>query len=315
MTNTMYTGIIIYGAGSRGKGCYDFLKRYKKENLVLAFCDKEYEKIKNVEDKSVLSFDEACKYNLPFLISLVDISAKEDLKYKIESAGQKWINLDDLSEIIGLDRVAFNREFCAFFHEDGMNQYFYAAEQKSSVDVFWGENSLFLKQFNKLDLTNVIELACGRGRHVTRYLNLAEKITLVDILKQNIEICKERFKDSDKITYYCNNGYNLEKLEENQYTALFCYDAMVHFEMMDIYEYLKDIYRVLAPGGMALIHHSNNTSDYMASFANAPQGRSFMSKDIFAYLAFRCGFKIISQEEIDWGVKNLDCISLIAKIG
>ena len=38
-----------------------------------------------------------------------------------------------------------------------------------------------------------------------------------------------------------------------------------------------------------------------------------MSKDIFAYLAYRCGFEIIDQKEIDWGISNLDCISLIKK--
>lgn len=43
---------------------------------------------------------------------------------------------------------------------------------------------------------------------------------------------------------------------------------MVHFEMINIYRYLKDIFRVLKPGGMALIHHSNNLDDYKASFTN-----------------------------------------------
>ena len=52
---------------------------------------------------------------------------------------------------------------------------------------------------------------------------------------------------------------------------------MVHFEMIDIYRYLKDIFRVLKPGGMALIHHSNNSDDYKASFTNSIYGRSFMS--------------------------------------
>ena len=160
---------------------------------------------------------------------------------------------------------------------------------------------------------NVIELACGRGRHVPHYLQKAGKVTLVDILEENISACKKRFVDEKNISYYCNNGYNLAELETGKYTSLFCYDAMVHFEMLDIYEYLKDIYRVLIPGGKVLIHHSNNTSDYKASFANAPNGRSFMSKDIFAYLAYRAGFEILEQEIIDWGIKNLDCISLIQK--
>ena len=146
-----------------------------------------------------------------------------------------------------------------------------------------------------------------------RYLHKAGKVTLVDILEENIAACRNRFQTEQNISYYRNNGYNLEKLASEEYTALFCYDAMVHFEMMDIYEYLKDIYRVLVPGGMAVLHHSNNTADYKASFANAPNGRSFMSKELFAYLAYRAGFEVVEQEVIDWGVQNLDCISLVRK--
>lgn len=50
-------------------------------------------------------------------------------------------------------------------------------------------------------------------------------------------------------------------------------------------EYLKDIYRILQNNGKTLIHHSNYSDDYKASFKNAPNGRSFMSKQLFAYLA------------------------------
>lgn len=313
MENNAEAGIIIYGAGLRGKNSYEFIKKLNKKNIVVAFCDQKYNEIKNIDDKQVVSFEEACKYNVPFMVSPTDKNTRMEIIDKIEKSGHKWFNVDDISEVIGVDKVIFNREFCAFFHEDGMNGYFEAAEQKDSLDVFWGKKSMFVKMFNKLDLTSVIELACGRGRHVPEYAYKAKEVTLVDILEKNIEKCKERFKDYKNIRYYCNNGYNLEKLESNHYTALFCYDAMVHFEMMDIYEYLKDIHRVLAPGGMALIHHSNNTSDYKASFVNAPHGRSFMSKDIFAYLAYRCGFQIVEQREIDWEIENLDCISLICK--
>lgn len=305
--------IIIYGAGARGKGCYDFIKKFKKENIVVGFCDEKYDQIQNIEDKKVVSFDEACKYDVPFLISVVDNKVVENIQCKIKDAGRKWINLDDLAVIFGEDKVTVNREFCAFFHLKGMNQYFDDAESDDSINVFWGKNSPFYEQFKQLNLKNVIELACGRGRHVPHYIHESGQVTLVDILDENINLCKERFKAETNIEYYCNNGYNLSELGSEKYTALFCYDAMVHFEMMDIYEYLKDIYRVLVDGGKVLIHHSNNASDYKASFANAPHGRSFMSKDIYAYLAYRCGFKVLEQKEIDWGIKNLDCITLLQK--
>lgn len=37
--------IIIYGAGARGKGCYDFIKKFKKENMVIGFCDEKFDQI------------------------------------------------------------------------------------------------------------------------------------------------------------------------------------------------------------------------------------------------------------------------------
>ena len=65
--------------------------------------------------------------------------------------------------------------------------------------MFWGEESVFYRFFRELDLHNVIELACGRGRHVSYYMNKAEMITLVDILEENMVICKERFKDVNSV--------------------------------------------------------------------------------------------------------------------
>lgn len=306
-----YNQIIIYGAGRRGKACYDFIKNRGKEDIIYAFCDRNWESIISLDGKKVISFEEAKKYKVPFLISVVE--ATENIKAMITDADCKWINLEELSLILGEERDQLNHDFCSFFHEDGMNDYFQNAERDESIEKFWNEDTSFYHEFVKLDLENVIELACGRGRHVPHYIKKAGHVTLVDVLQKNIDICKERFKAENKISYYCNNGFNLEELASDRYSALFCYDAMVHFELIDIYRYLKDIFRVLKPGGMALIHHSNNSCDYKASFTNSIYGRSFMSDTIFAYLAYRCGFEIYDQKIIDWEVENLDCISLIMK--
>lgn len=153
-----------------------------------------------------------------------------------------------MSEYLGIERIKFNRDFCAFYHISDMDSYFNIAE-KNGLDTFWNDTSIFYEMFRQLDISYIIELACGRGRHVDKYKSDAKKIVLVDILQKNIDICKERFGGDLKIQYYKNDGYDLKQLEDEAYTALFSYDAMVHFEMMDIYSYLKDIYRVLKKGG------------------------------------------------------------------
>ena len=307
----MENQFIIYGAGKRGVSWYNFLKQNNLNDNIYGFCDKNYENIKCVGEKKVFSYEEVKNLDLPFFVSIENENIRNNVIEFLNNNGN--IVENDLSRLLNVDEVEFNRMYCAFFHVENMDRYFTNAEDDKALDIFWGESSLFYQMFKKLDITDVIELAVGRGRHVQKYIDKANSITVVDILQKNIDICKERYKNYNHIHYYCNNGYDLSELTDNSYTAIFSYDAMVHFEMMDIYNYLKEMYRVLRKGGCALIHHSNNHSNYKASFQNSAHGRNYMSKDLFAYLAYRAGFEIVEQNVIDWRVKNLDCISLIRK--
>lgn len=109
-------------------------------------------------------------------------------------------------------------------------------------------------------------------------------ITLVDILQKKIDICKERFRKIEKLSYYKNEEYDLRLLESNHYSSLFSYDTMAHFELINIHLYLQDIYRVLKSRGRALLHHSNYSTEYKAAFRDVLYGHSFMSKECFSYL-------------------------------
>lgn len=305
--------IILFGAGKDGRSVCEFLQQRGEEKSIECFCDNSSalwgQQIGNFE---VRSYEECKDKNIKFVITSMKYAG--EIETQLQQDGMEYyVNISEWALSQEIDMVKWNRDYCAWFHIDSMDNYFDKAELDCGMDVFWKEDSIFHKMFRKLDLDNVIELAVGRGRHVRMYEQRANHIVLVDILQKNIDFCKERFKDNKKIDYYCNNGYNLSELEDNEYSALFTYDAMVHFEMMDIFEYLKDIHRVLKKGGMALFHHSNNTSDYKNSFFTAVDGRSYMSKDLFAYLAYRAGFEIVEQHVIDWGVKDLDCVSLVRK--
>lgn len=302
--------IVLYGLGKRGKGIYDFLISKGLEDYIYAFCDEQADNIVSYKGKKVYLPEQLMGEDIIFVLTMLNKEIREQIKEKFNE--KEIIEFSDLAGMFNMDSVSFNRDFIAFYHVDYMDGYFDKAE--SSLDAFWDEKSDFKKLFDKLDLTNVIELACGRGRHVPKYIDKAEKITLVDILEKNIDFCKERFGESNKVFYYKNDGYDLHELKSDEYTALFSYDAMVHFELLDISSYLKDIYRVIKKGGRVLIHHSNYSKDYKADFSNAPNSRAFMSKECFAYLAYKEGFKVLYQKEIDWGgVTKLDAITLLEK--
>lgn len=305
--------IILFGAGKIGESVYELLKKRKEDNIIECFCDSNIELWgKKIGDLTVKSYEECKNSSSKFVITSTRYMNEIELLLKDEHK-EYFADINEWAITQDMDRVEWNRDFCAWYHIDSMDSYFDRAESDDAMGVFWNEDSVIYKMFNQLDLDNIIELAVGRGRHVRMYESKANHIILVDILQKNIDFCKERFKDNRKIGYYCNNGYNLSKLNSNEYSALFTYDAMVHFEMMDIFQYLKDIHRVLRKGGMALFHHSNNTSSYENSFSTATGGRSYMSKDLFAYLAHRAGFEVVEQHLIDWGVKELDCVTLVKK--
>ncbi len=305
---------IIYGAGNGGKWCLDFLEWRNMGDKVYAFCDTNYAELDSIHSKEILSYEEAKKKKLPFLVSNMDEAVATEILDMLSKDEQIGYGFNEFYKATGEESAVFLREWCAYHHAKNNDQWFHDAEKEEAVDVFWNEESVFYKFFRELNLQNVVELACGRGRHVPHYINKAGTVTLVDILEENMVICRERFKGIDSIKYYKNNGHNLEKLSSDSYTALFSYDSMVHFELMDVYEYLKDIHRVLGGGMRALLHHSNYSDDYKADFAHAPHARCFMSKDIFAYLSYRAGFEVIEQKVIDWyGMKELDCITLLEK--
>ena len=315
MNNKM---IIIYGAGKLGEKYYKFLENQGLQDNVQAFCDKNAENIRKKFNKEVFIYSEAKMKGIPFLIGISKKSEGYfDVKEILEADSIYYYKdlQDYMFRVAGMSSVEFNRAYCAYYHIEYMDDYFQSVDNESSLQVFWGEKSEFLPMFNRLNLDNVIELACGRGRHVPKYMNRANEITLVDILDKNIAICRERFKGNPKIHYYKNNGFDLSELPSNKYSALFTYDAMVHFELLDVFNYLKETQRVLIPGGMALFHHSNTDSNYKISFEHSvSQGRNFMSKKLFAYLAYRAGLEIVEQKVIDWDVPDLDCITLVRKI-
>ncbi|MBB4184213.1 ubiquinone/menaquinone biosynthesis C-methylase UbiE [Sinorhizobium terangae] len=187
---------------------------------------------------------------------------------------------------------------------------------EETVAQFWSESGHFRPMFNHLDLTSVLELACGRGRHVPQYINRAGSIVLVDVNEENISFCRSRFSDA-KVKFIKNNGFDFSAVDDNSLTSIFSYDAMVHFELFDIFEYLKEARRTLKPGGYALFHHSNYTGGPENDYNKNPHWRNFMSASIMRYLASRAELEVIQQKVIDWGSRRKhfqhDCISLIRK--
>jgi len=199
--------------------------------------------------------------------------------------------------------------------------YYERSEKEDWMEVFWDPETKFRQLFDRLNPRTLVELACGHGRHTAKIFNSPEtrnkvdRVYVMDVNGENITFCKERFRENSSIVPLINSGFDFQPLEHESVSAIFCYDAMVHFEYDSVMSYVYDAARILTPGGQALLHHSNYDQSPGAACGLNPHGRNFMTKNLLAHVAIRAGFKIVEQIVIDWAgdSEKIDCISLIQK--
>lgn len=192
------------------------------------------------------------------------------------------------------------------------SSYYLDAEQWTFL--FWDKGRPFRRLFDMLDRGAVIELACGHGRHAARAAELVDSLVLVDVIAENLDICRERLRAYPHVTFRLGDGASFPQTGDGSVDAIYCYDAMVHFSPEMVDAYLTDTARVLRRGGRALFHHSNLAAGGGGLWSQNPHARNVMTRDRFARMAQERGLNVIAQEVIDWGgVPELDCISLVGK--
>lgn len=218
---------------------------------------------------------------------------------------------------ISMSSVSTIRERLGMVHIE--TPYYAQVEHPAWIAIFWDKDSLFRRMFNQLELSAVIELACGHGRHTEQIIDRSPCITLVDINEQNIAACRARFAGRNNVYYGVNNGVDLSDFADGSASALFSYDAMVHFEASDVIGYLTEFARLLRQGGRALLHYSNCEDFPEGTYEDGPHWRSFFSEKMMRHFANRAGFKTVESHTLPWPPGNtdaphIDAVTLLEKL-
>ena len=172
---------------------------------------------------------------------------------------------------------------------------------------------------NFIDMSHVLELAVGHGRMTQILLEHAERLTGVDVLKENIDFCRNRFSAHPKLRLIKNDGVILDGVPDADVSFIFCFDSMIHFDSDVVRSYLAEFHRIMVPHALAFLHHSNLTRNPGGDFQRNAHARNFMSAQLFSHYAQKEGLKVLKQEVIDWGqgkkrVKELDCLTLLRRL-
>lgn len=182
-----------------------------------------------------------------------------------------------------------------------------------TTEELWN-NEIFdkIKEFRG---KKILEIAPGFGR-ITQFLSiLAGELIIVDLNPLCIEKTKAKLKHH-VLAYFVNDGKSIPKVRDNSQDLVFSFDSFVHMHANVTEEYVKEIYRVLKPGGQAFIHHSwlYGGSD---ESTNNVAGRANMSPEQFKIFVENNNMEIVSQNIIQFEPLNswngTDCISMFRK--
>jgi SAM-dependent methyltransferase len=187
----------------------------------------------------------------------------------------------------------------------------YYDEAENFIDLCWSE--IIWPMISDCDFSIVVDLAAGHGRNTEKLRQLADRIHVVDIVADNVEFCRRRFGGDSRFEFHLCDGMTFPRVPDGSVTLVYCFDAMVHFDSDTVRSYLREMRRVLCPGGRAFCHHSNYVGNPTGDFRQSPHWRNFMSRELFAHLAQKEELSVLRAKVIDWGddAPSLDCLTVL----
>lgn len=102
----------------------------------------------------------------------------------------------------------------------------------------------------------VVEIAPGHGRWTEHLVRVAKTVDVADINASCLDSCRQRFIGHDNIAYHLTDGRSLYFAAPSSVDFVWSFDSFVHMDPDVIRSYLREIARVLAPRGTAIIHHA-----------------------------------------------------------
>lgn len=205
---------------------------------------------------------------------------------------------------------------------------------ENEADHWWfrGRRKLlkeFLKNLSKKSFLKILDVGCCTGYNL-HLLSGYGKVYGVDTAKKAVEYCRMR---GFKRIYLLKNGLKLP-FKDNTFDIVTCLDVLEHIEEDE--DYLKELYRVLAPKGKLILftpaikllwsqldvksHHYRRYNKLMLS--QKAKSAKFVIKDIkyFNYILFlpmlpvRLIQKLPMFKKTEWGSELIVTNRLINKI-
>ena len=133
------------------------------------------------------------------------------------------------------------------------------------VEAFWqGGDDVIDRLFGELDLgltghEHVVEIGCGIGRLTRVLARRAASVHAVDVSEEMLTRAREYNSELDNVSWVHGDGRSLAPLDDRAFDACVSFVVFQHLPSPELtYGYVREIGRVLAPGGWAAFQVSND---------------------------------------------------------
>lgn len=203
----------------------------------------------------------------------------------------------------------------------GKSVYMHLGDEWSEKEITEARYLKYAKPYlTKNDL--VLEIGPGGGKYTEYLLRDCRHLVCVDVSSKMLRRIRKRFTDVTNLSSMKIDGISFNPFPPASVDFAFSFDAFVHLEPEDIYNYLVELKTVLKPGGKACIHTSNMLSKggwekFKGGYRLSLGGKRFVGKfsrmtpEIMRKFLEDLHFSIIIMEELG----ELDLMTIFQREG
>lgn len=107
----------------------------------------------------------------------------------------------------------------------------------------------------------VLEIGCGVGRSGVYVAPICKEWIGIDVSENMLEHTRKRLAHLKNFRTVATNGYDLAGIESASVDLVYCTVVFMHLDEWERYNYIKEGFRVLRPGGRMIVDNVDLTSD------------------------------------------------------
>lgn len=106
--------------------------------------------------------------------------------------------------------------------------------------------------------TRALEIGPGGGKWTVRLAPLVTSLVVFDVAEAMLHRTRARLaaEGIQNVSFALGDGDGLTGIADESLDLVFSYDVFVHIALEDTVAYIDEVARVLAPGGVAILHHA-----------------------------------------------------------